>query len=191
MLKIFLILVIALSMARCVDPCSAPPPEGGEVLPSTFTSVEGRFKIGLPETARNSKPNDDNSFKWFILNRGEFHIIYYDRRKEFVGPESSEAIFNGLRDLARSKGGQVEFDSEIKLNGHPGRDLRIRDERGLKIQRMYYVGTRLYVITAFVPSGLQCAVDDVVKRLDTFEIIEEKVSASTSDQPHLTAARSE
>ena len=55
-----------------------------------------------------------------------------------------------------------------------GREIRARDERGLLIQRIYVVGKRVYFVSAYVPSRLECGVEDVIKTLNTFELIEEK-----------------
>jgi hypothetical protein len=63
---------------------------------------------------------------------------------------------------------------ELTLAGHPGREIRIKDGSGINIQRFYLVGQRMYTVSAFVPSKLECALESVVKVLDSFELVEDK-----------------
>jgi hypothetical protein len=186
--KIFLIVVIAMSMARCarIDPCGTFPMQGNNSsLPQSFTSAEGRFKINLPPTipkseTDNAKGYNDTSFKWFILNRGEFEVSYFDSANILEASETSEPLLNKFRDIARAKGpGELEVDAEIRLAGHPGRELRIRNKHSLQIQRIYLVNKRLYLVNAFVPDELNCGLDDVVKTLDSFALIDETAAART------------
>jgi hypothetical protein len=175
MLKALLVAILVLSMARCarIDPCSLPAGEMDNSLPQTFTSAEGRFKIGLPGTRANAESND-KSFKWTIINRGQFYVSYSDSETILEAPEVSETFINKLRDVARSKGdGEFEVDSEIRLAGHPGREFRIRRKHSLDIQRIYLVNKRMYMVTAFVPDEWNCKFDDVIKVLDSFELTEE------------------
>ena len=186
MLKVLLISIMLLSMARCsrIDPCGPLPTDGEETLAPTFTSVEGRFKIDLPPTKSEtevdeSKGYNDTSFKWFILNRGHFQVSYFDSPHVLETPENSEALINNFREATRSTSGEVEVDAEIRLSGHPGRELRIKDKHSYRIERFYVVNKRLYMVNAFVPDELNCGLDNVLKRLDSFELIEESGVAST------------
>lgn len=182
MFRALLLSVMLLSMARCArfNPCGAMPPGTGTVPVQTFTSVEGRFRIGLPELVAKSSANaetrkeNDKSFRWVVINRGQFEVRYVDGDRELEAPEASEAVITNFRELLRStKPGEFEVDSVIRLRGHPGRELRMRDEHGVQIHRIYLVGKRMYVVAAFVPYKLECGFDDVVKTLDSFEVIEE------------------
>lgn len=186
MLRVLLISVMLVSMARCAarfDPCgnlwgpSASP--SGKVEPQTFTSVEGRFTIGLPKMNAEPRGENEKSFKLFVINRAQFEVRYIDFGAELEAPDVSVPMVERLRNFTRSRGeGQFEVDSEITLAGHPGRELRYRDERGLLIQRIYFVSNRMYLVTALIPDRMVgCASEDVVKTLDTFEIIEENASA--------------
>ena len=175
-----------LSMARCsrVDPCSPlPAAEADGSIPQTFTSVEGRFKIDLPPTKSEtevdeSKGYNDTSFKWFIVNRGRFEVSYFDSPNVLEKPENSELLINKFREV-RLKSGQVEVDTERRLAGHPGHELRIREKHSLQIERIYIVNKRLYMVHAFVPDEMNCGLDEVIKTLDSFALIEESGVAST------------
>ena len=186
MLRILLVSVMLVSMARCaarLDPCGNRwgGVRAGEPVPQTFTSAEGRFRIGLPhmnpEAGVESTGENDKTFKLFVINQAHFEVRYIDSGRELEAPDVSEPIIDHLRNFTRSSGqgqGQFEVDSEIRLAGHPGREFRYRDERGLLIQRIYLVSKRMYLVSAFVPERMAgCAGGDPVKTLDTFEIIEE------------------
>lgn len=182
LLKLLVVSFVLLPLTSCHllrGPCGfwpAPEPSAGSRVPSqTFSSVEGRFRIGLPgtnekvETEANKKRS---TFKWFVLNRGQYLISYFDGPEVADTPEGNETILNNVRNLALSKRpGQVEADSSISLSGHPGRELRIRDETGTQIDRYYLAGNRLYVVSVFIPKSLACKIGSAVKVLDTFEIV--------------------
>ena len=73
----------------------------------------------------------------------------------------------------------MEVDTEISLAGHPGRELRIRGKHSFLIERIYVVNKRMYIVNAFVPDEMNCGLDEVIKTLDSFELIEESGVAST------------
>jgi|GEM_PF-5489363 len=151
-----------------------PLPEGGTPLTENFSSTEGRFRIGLPRANESGGNDNKKEFKWFIINGGEFHVSYFDYAQVFDTPEVNESFLNQLRDLVLSKrpAGQLEVDSAITLSGHPGRELRIEDDTGTQVDRIYLAGNRLYVVGAFVSKSLHCRLGSAVKVLDTFEITE-------------------
>ena len=160
---------------RWRGPCSIwplPEPSGGTPVTQNFTSAKGRFRIGLP--GRDENAEDKKDFNWFILNMGQVHVEYFDYDQVVDTPEVSENLLKQLRDVAVSKrpAGQVEVDSAITLAGHPGRELRLRDDSGTQIDRMYLAGNRLYVVSVFVSTSLHCRLGSAVKVLDTFEITE-------------------
>ena len=179
-LKILTLCLLLLTMTSCQliarwrGPCSIwpmPPPEGGERVTQTFSSTEGRFRFGVPG---GNDVNDKKEYKWFIINQGQFYIAYYDYPQVVDTPEVSESFLNQLRDLVVSKRpeGRLEVDSAITLSGHPGREIRIRDETGTQIDRLYLAGNRLYIVSVFVYKSLDCKLESAVKVLDTFEITE-------------------
>ena len=149
-------------------------PKGGTPVAQNFTSAEGRFRIGLPRGNEKVRNEEEKEFKWFILNAGEFRIKYFDQAQVVDTPEVSESLLNNLGDLAVSKrpSGQLEVDSAITLSGHPGREIRLRDETGTQVDRIYLAGNRIYVVSVFVSKRLHCKLDSAVKVMDTFEITE-------------------
>lgn len=151
------------------------PPVSEEKLPQTFTSVDGRFRFRLP--SKDDKAVDDGkgikTFKWFVINQGQFQVNYFDAGRVVDTPDVSKTVLDNLRDSITAKAsGQLEVDTDLSLAGHPGREIRIRDDGGVQIQRFYLAGNRIYSVGVFVSKSLDCKLDSAVKVLDTFETTE-------------------
>lgn len=146
-----------------------PNPAGGTPVTQTFSSTEGRFRFGMPG---GNDGSDKKEFKWFIINQGQFYVNYYDYPQVVDTPEVSDGLLKQLRDLIVSKrpNGKLEVDAPITLSGHPGREIKMRDETGTQVDRIYLAGNRLYVVSVFVSERLGCKLEPAVKVLDTFEI---------------------
>lgn len=142
----------------------------GTPVTETFSSAEGRFRIGLPGKA-GAAEGDKKTFKWLIINDGQYQIFYLDRDRAVDTPDISPTILDNFRDIISSHG-KLTADSEISLAGYPGREFRTEADGGTQIDRIYLAGNRIYVVTVFVPKSLACKVGSAVKVLDTFEIIE-------------------
>ena len=173
-LTLCLLLVTATSCYRFRGPCSLWPmldPSGGTPMTEPFLSTEGRFRIGLPGPGRVPE-SDDKTFKWFIINAGQYLIFYRDRETAVDTPENSQVILDKLREYASSRG-KVTAESEISVSGHPGREFRIDTGGGTEIDRIYLAGNRIYFVTVFVPRSLDCKVGAAVRVLDTFEILDD------------------
>ena len=155
----------------------------GEVLERSFTSKEGGFKIGLPPAkVAPPEPNETHTtrFKWMILNRGIYEVSYYDTGKDLENGGETSKIFDNVRDTLVAKGGKLQVDKELMLSGHPGREFKFRDDKGIDIQHYYLVGERMYTVAAYIPIKLECALEEAVKVLDSFEFINDKSIASGS-----------
>lgn len=169
---------------KCGELPPIPDPPGSSIPAQTFSSTEGKFKIGLPPRAAE-KPElydgpkghiETTRYKWFVLNHGQYQVSYSDSDRILENAADNERIFDNLRDLLLSKGaGHLEGDLELKLAGHPGREIKIKDGSGINLHRFYLVGQRMYTVSVFVPSKLECALDSAVKVLDSFELVEEKL----------------
>jgi hypothetical protein len=153
------------------------------ILAQTFSSIEGRFKIALPPRAADKPKSYDGPkgriettrYKWFVLNHGQYQVSYSDSDRILENASDSKRILDNLRELLLSKsGGDLEGDLELTLAGHPGREIKIKDGSGINIQRFYLVGRRMYTVSVFVPRKLECALESVVKVLDSFELVEDK-----------------
>ena len=169
---------------KCGELPPIPDPPGSSIPAQTFSSTEGKFKIGLPPRAAEKPESYDGPnghiettrYRWFVLNHGQYQVSYSDSDRILENAADNERIFDNLRDLLLSKGaGHLEGDLELKLAGHPGREIKIKDASGINLHRFYLVGQRMYTVSVFVPSKLECALDSAVKVLDSFELVEEKL----------------
>ena len=182
-LKILFLCFLVLTSTSCYKlyrfrgPCSIwpmeDPPASGPILPRTFTSAEGRFRIGLPPKEGKAAGNRIE-FEWFILNQGRFVVSYSDAAFVLDTPEQSQTILDRYRDgVMKNRPAMLEVDSPISLAGHPGRELRIKNEHGVEIDRIYLAGNRIYVVSLWVHESLSCKLESAIKVLDTFEILNE------------------
>lgn len=177
-LKILALLLLLLTLASCQQiarwrgPCSIwpmPAPEGGTPVTRTFSSAEGRFRIGLPDAVPIEAGENSKTFKWLIINQAEFQIAYVDRETPADTPENSQAILNTAREISSSRG-KLTVDTEISASAHPGREFRVETDGGTKIDRIYLAGNRVYILNVFVPKNWHCKIASAVEVLDTFEI---------------------
>ena len=169
---------------RFRSPCYGPDIDSALGKPvEPFSSAEGRFRIGLPATKPSPVDSKDTTqhqnkvvqFRWLVLNQGQYEVTYFDSDHDLENSENSLVLLDKLRDSLLSKRpGQLEVDRDLKLSGHPGREVRIRDDHGLNIVRFYLAGQRTYLISIFVPRKLDCAMDGVERILDSFKLIDEK-----------------
>ncbi len=178
-LKILVLCLLLLTLTSCHyvarlrGPCSIwpmPEPEGSRAVTQTFSSNEGRFRIGLPDRSEPAAEGNTKTFKWLIINVGAYQVFFVDREVAVDTPEVSEALFKRFRESASSHGKLT--DSEISISGHPGREFRTEDDGGTRIERIYLAGNRIYVVSVFVPKSMDCKIGSAAKVLDTFEIID-------------------
>ena len=178
-LKTLLLCVLLIASTSCHylrGPCGLWPvePTGGAVSTQDFSSAEGRFRFGLPGQTYTPAPDANNNtktFKWFVLNIGQFQISYSDGEAAMDTPSGSQSIFSNFRNRL-STHGKLVADSEINLSGHTGHEFKVTTEGGTQIDRIYLAGNRMYVVSAFVPERLSCKIDSAVRVLDTFQIVD-------------------
>ena len=188
LLTILTVSFVFLSGAACYhSPCDVPSEliPDGPVLERSFSSKEGGFKIGLPPREPVQSEQDDprsTTFKWLVLNGGSYEVSYFDSGKELEHNGERSKVFDNLRDSLLSKRtGKLEVDKDLLLSGHPGREIKITDDKGIDIRRIYFVGERIYTVAVYVPINLECALDGAVKVLNSFEFINDKSTATISD----------
>ena len=180
LLKTFAVCSLLLTLTSCQylrGPCGLWPyegPTGGEPVTQTFSSAEGRFRIGLP--AKDERPaadpnNNVKTFKWFLLNVGPIQVLYFDSANAVDSPEVSQRVLDNFRNQVSSHG-KLVGESEISVSGHPGREFTVRTERGTQIDRIYLSENRVYVVGVFVSDRLDCKLGSAIKILDTFEIVD-------------------
>lgn len=165
------------SLRSRLDPCGRfmPAPPGSEVLPMHFSPEGGGFKVGLPPTkpAESGEGHVGKTYRWFVFNEGQFEIVYVE--SPVLRQEQGAVVLDRLKENSLSHDKlRLESERELRLGPHLGRELVLRDDDGILIRRFYLAGGRVYIVSASVSSRLEgCALGGVVKKLDTFELVEE------------------
>lgn len=159
-----------------VETKSPPAPAGSE----TFTSMEGRFSISLPKqiSAYTPKSSDtpeghiEGSFFSWRTAEGGFTVGYIDR-PEMLESVSRKAL-DFLSDGALSSGNdklKLVSKTDISIEGHPGRELKVEHPEGITILRIYLVRNRIYQVFATVFADKKEQEPAVVKILDSFKLL--------------------
>jgi hypothetical protein len=170
------------SLRSRLDPCGRvfPHPPGGEAVPMHFSPEGGGFKVGFPPTkpAEGGEGRAGKTYRWFVFGEGQYEILY----AEFPGPprDPDAAVLDRLKaSFLAHDNHRLESERDLRLGSHVGRELVLRNDEGVLIRRIYLAGGRLYVVSAAVSSRLEgCALGDVVRHLDTFELLEEGAPAA-------------
>ena len=147
-----------------------------KIVRAKFVSVDGGFKIDLPNTINESiRPvgsisSGAGSYTWRVAE-GTFTVGYV----EGVSVVPSEG-FRALNELAaaaeaaqQKAGAKVVDECEFSLDGAPGIELRAERPAGVRaINRFILAGGRLYILTADWPASANES--SVRKILDSFEL---------------------
>jgi hypothetical protein len=157
-----------------VESNAPPAPAGTE----TFTSLEGRFTISLPQQISGYSPQSANTpngrmegsmFNWRTA-LGTFIVGYVQR------PDVIESMGKKALDLLRGAAmtgleGRLTNETDISLEGHPGRQLKIEFSDGFNIIRIFLVGNRVYQVVGGFPMEKKNQEPAVIKILDSFKLL--------------------
>jgi len=83
-------------------------------------------------------------------------------------------VLDYLRDGALSgTNGKAKLvgETDISIEGHPGRELRVEYPDGFSIARIYLVRNRIYQVFASIPADKKAQEPTVVKILDSFKLL--------------------
>jgi hypothetical protein len=142
----------------------APPPPAVEYNPNAwkeYSSPRGRFTIMFPGTPTD-EDNSSGSLEGrrYMLKTTAVYTVYYsDFPANFPNDLEKEGalrkqFLDASRDivLARSKG-KVLSETDISIDGHPGRMIKIALANGtIYRDKTYLVGKRIYQIIVVTPS---------------------------------------
>jgi hypothetical protein len=148
----------------------------GKIVTVKFVSVDGGFKIDLPNTIDESiRPvgsmsSGAGSFTWRVPE-GTFTVGYVEGVS--VVPGEGFRALNELAaaaEAAQAKAGAKIVDKcEFSLDGAPGIELRAERPAGIRsINRFILAGGRLFILTADWPSTSDGR--SAKKILDSFEL---------------------
>jgi len=152
-----------------------------------FSSIDGRFTIGLPKQFSGYHPNvadtpngkvETTTFDWRTAY-GVFAVGYFDRPEPLES--QSTKLLNGLRDtIVRGYGDSGKFtgESELALDGHSGRQLNFElADGGVTTLRLFLVKNRIYQTIATLTSADKSKLPAALKTLDTFRLLTEEQTA--------------
>lgn len=157
-----------------------PPPLTGK---ETFTSLDGRFTVALPQQISGFSPisfdtpkgrvTAGDSYTW-RLEGVEFDISYMDTPTPFASAEDAKArLHKGADSIiasATSKGGTLVSRSDVSLGENVGHEIRLESNQLLIISRFYAAGKRVYQLTAVFKKGSPVK-ESAVKALDSFKLL--------------------
>ena len=175
-----------LSVRNPFDPCGRIgfDPPGGQVLNLHFAPEGGGFRVGLPpaEPVESGAAGGakGKTYRWSVLGHGQYEITYAETPWLVQEPGAGALLFDRMKASALAQGNRrLESERELRLGPHAGRELVLRDDKGVLVLRFYLAGARVYVVGGSVSSGLErCELGGIIKRLDTFEIVEEGAPAA-------------
>lgn len=183
---------LILASILCVCCAAQVTPQGFSVTSSrapeavkpddSFTSLDGRFIVGLPKLIAAYRPVSFDSpagrvtgqtFTWSTA-QGDFVIAYVDR------PESLEAnskfFLDSLRDSVAAKAregkGELRIDKEFTLGTRPGRELRFELPESLLVMRLVIDKQRLYQATLSLTKARAAQEAAGVAILDSFRLLD-------------------
>lgn len=194
---IFALLLLTLG---CAVSCPAQNPPAPKLAVSaktnaqdSFTSLDGRFRIALPaEISGLSAPSMETPvgrvtgtmFSWRVAS-GMYTVTFFDHPEQLEA--NSKSVFDKMHAPVRVnlKAADTEGklrERDLKVTGHPGRELRFDTSKALIVIRHYLEGRRMYQVTAATvrdiqpneaetANALRKQEIEVLKILDSFELI--------------------
>jgi len=148
-----------------------------------FVSPDGAFAIMFPQKPLESQYSVDSpagklvihSYKY--MSMASYFLSYTDYPAPIDRPENkkAEALDHAREGGLRAVNGRLLSQSEISINGHPGRLLVVDSPNGgpdgsLIRNKVYLVGNRLYSMQVAIPKGAQVPDTAAEKFLDSFEL---------------------
>lgn len=120
-----------------------------------FKSETGRFSILMP-----AKPNYATQTVETGQGRFEHHVFmatvgllacfvdYVDLPKQIADAKNSDTLFDLARDeFLKGAQAQLERETNISMDGHPGREIRMRVHGGTVRLRIFLISGRLYQLS--------------------------------------------
>lgn len=150
----------------------------------TFTTLEGRFSISLPEQPHGFQPLSSdtpngrvrgNAYNWTMpearFSAGYTDMLWDTKDDPNISKSVYDYIRNNLVSKAATANGKLISERDVTLAGNLGRELKFEFPDGLFIDRIYLVKGRLYQVMATL-KGEQLQKELAATRiLDTFKVL--------------------
>ena len=184
-------------MAQNTPEPDAPPRPAAEYDPKAwkeYSSRQGRFSILFPGRPSEEDTSFDTAAgrleaRQYKLATSAYYIVDYTDFPLVLEQEPGKLnqTFNSIRDGAVANAqGKVLSESDLRLEGHPGRELKIAiPDGGIIRVRMYAVGQRIYQTAVTTPKELKAPdggrFDEAraLKFLDSLKLISTEEGAKT------------
>jgi hypothetical protein len=137
-----------------------------------FTSKEGGFSVLMPKKPTTRKQTAGSiEVHMFLVEYPTvaYGVLYNDLAGKVTDPE--KALDDGRAGAVKSSRGVLLTEKKISLDGHPGREIRIKTRDNIiYTARIYVVGQRFYQTIVTVPEGMD--ISKPMKRfMDSFKLI--------------------
>ena len=160
----------------------------------TFTSLEGRFSIALPQlhgvrglTISTPFGTAKGDAYFWRLDQGSFIAGHADAPVPVDSPETAPKVFASLREeikkIATANNGNLREDKLLQLGKYRGVEQRVDLFSGFIVQRTYLVSRRLYQVSMILRTDQREYETAALKILDSFKVMDEpEVSARLDEE---------
>jgi hypothetical protein len=161
------------------DESKTPPP----VPPQTFTSLEGRFTIALPQQVSGfrgittdtpkGRVTLGDAYSWRLPN-SQYEVGYIDPTltPNFSGDGKAfvDGVAVGLAAQMATKNGKLLSNVEIPVAGGYGREVKLEFSDFFYVQRIYLVNQRMYQVAVGFKKDANPR-EETAKILDSFKVL--------------------
>jgi hypothetical protein len=147
-----------------------------------FVAPDGAFAIMFPQKPVESQYSMDSPAGRLVIHShkyigtASYFLSYTDYPAPIDRPDKkTEALDHAREGGLRAVNGRLLSQSEISINGYPGRLIVVDSPNGgpdgsLIRNKVYLVGNRLYSMQVAIPKGTKVTDTAAEKFLDSFEL---------------------
>jgi len=170
------LMAVAVFLAACGGDAAIPAPTA-VLIASPFGGFKIRSPVALTETSKTVETNIGILEITTLQGKSgglDYSIVYADYPAKYAAVETATFLAAVRDEQVTSLGGALVSEGNLKLAGIEGREIQISAEledgtKAIHRSRLYWVPTRLYLVSVLVPAEL---VDEkvVVDFLDSFQL---------------------
>ena len=143
-----------------------------------FKSTKGQFSLQVPGTPKEQKETvktqaGDIDLHLFLLEQKEiaYMVGYSDYPEPLIKQAEPEAILDGARNGAVSNvNGKLLSERAVSLEGHKGREIKVKTEKGVIKARIFLVEARLYQLMT-VTAKEKTFAENTKRFFDSFKLL--------------------